>query len=549
MPPASEKSTFMMIYLIRRNKMGIRLIYAWLFVFLLSACSTPSITKVSDTMAIKDYIPPKTEKKAEAEAVAVPEEKRVPESQEKVSLFIRDIEIKDVLFLLSKDSSLPIVADKDVQGKVTVNIKDKSIFEVLEAVMKPLGYMVFVEDGIIRVTNPRLVSKSFHVNYIRGSRNSSSTMNASISAQSSGQHGETQPVPSGGGTGTTGVKITTEDKANFWKELSKGLEVLIFGEAGAGGEGGFSKGDKGGKKLILNEQSGLVYVKDYSDNMKKIQAFLEDIQNSVRRQVMIQAHFIEVTLNDTYSLGIDWNAIDFKGGDFLSVSQKLIPLSAEHFFQIKLTNNKIDALLDAMKQQGTLNILSSPRISAINNQKALVKLTSREVSWLTKTTVIPGTTNITETTNTPQIDEVGIFLDVTPQIDDEDMITMYIHPSISEITEMSVSPDKKSNMPVIATREVDTIVNARTGQTVVIAGLIKDKISETKRSVPLLGDIPLLGNLFSQINQEKTKTELVILLTPYILNEQYTGDMSRESEERLSKFGRKFRPVPQLNEP
>ncbi|MHB8883123.1 MAG: type II secretion system protein GspD [Thermodesulfovibrionales bacterium] len=331
--------------------------------------------------------------------------------------------------------------------------------------------------------------------------------------------------------------------------MSRGLEVLIFGEAGSGGEGGSTKGDKGGKKLILNEQSGMVYVKDYSDNMNKIEAFLEDIQNSVRRQVMIQAHFIEVTLNDTYALGVDWKGFEFMDGNVISVSQKLIPLAAEQFFQVNLTNNKFNAILDAMKQQGTLNILSSPRISAINNQKALVKLTSRQVSWLTKTTVIPGTSNITETTNTPQVDEVGIFLDVTPQIDEEDMVTLYIHPSISEITEISVSPDKRSNMPVISTREVDTIVNARTGQTVVIAGLIKDRISETKRSVPLLGDIPYVGKLFSQVSQEKTKTELVILLTPYILNRQHVSEMSRESEERLRMMGRKFQSVPQLDAP
>lgn len=535
--------------------MGIRLIAACMFVLLLFACSTPSMVKVSDTMAIKDYVPPAYQEKAVEEAVVKKEGPGIPESQEKVSLFVRDIEIKDVLFLLSKDSSLPIVADKEVQGKVTVNIKDKSVLDILDAVMKPLGYTVFIEDGIIRVTNPRLVSKTFHINYIRGSRNSASTMNASISAQSSGQQGEAQVSSSGSSSssGTTGVKVTTEDKSNFWRELSKGLEVLVFGEGGAGGEGGYSKGDKTGKKLIFNEQSGLVYVRDYSDNMRKIQTYLEDIQNSVRRQVMIQAHIIEVTLNDTYSLGLDWNTLSNPGiwaGDTrINFSQNLVPKPETGVFQVKLSNYNVKALLDAMKEQGNLNILSSPKISAINNQKALVKLTSREVSWITKTTIIPGTTNITETTETPQIDEVGIFLDVTPQIDEGGLITMHIHPSISEKTGTSTpnNKDSSSSMPIISVREVDTIVNARTGQTVVIAGLIRDKISETKRSVPVLGDIPLLGNLFSQVFQEKTKTELVILLTPYILNEQNMGEMSRESEERLLKMGRKFQPVPQLD--
>lgn len=532
--------------------MGRKLMSAFACAVLFSACSTPNIMQISDTMAIPEYIPPQAEQSAAAETVELPEESTYPESPEKVSLFVRDIEISDVLFLLSKDSNLPIVADSDVRGKVTVNIRDKSVFEILEAVMRPLGYTVFVEEGIIRVTNPRLVSKTFQVNYIRGSRSSLSSMRAIITAQSYGQQSGTQPSASGG-EGSTGVKVTTEDKSNFWRELARGLEVLIFGEAGSGAaEDGFSKGDKTGKKLILNEQSGLVFVKDYADNMKKIQAYLEDIQRSVRRQVMIQAHIIEVTLNDKYSLGLDWNALAGSGtgseGELLQFAQNLVPTPATGVFQINLTNKKINALLDAMKEQGTLNVLSSPKVSAINNQNALVKLSNREVSWISTTTVIPGTTNITETTDTPWIDEVGIFLDVTPQIDTEGLITMHIHPSISEKTGTSTPNNRNSgsSMPIIAVREVDTIVHVRPGQTIVIAGLIKDKISEVRRSVPVLGDIPFFGDLFAQVYQEKSKTELVILMTPYLLNETSIDEMSRESEERLSRMGRKFRPLPEL---
>jgi MSHA type pilus biogenesis protein MshL len=520
------------------------------------------MTKVSDTMAIKDYAPSKAPEKAAEGAVDRKAEYKAQGQEAKLSLVVRETDINDVLFLLSKDSNLPIVADKDVKGPVTVNIKNKGIFEILHAVTKPLGYTVFVEDGVIRVTGPKLVSKMFHINYIRGSRNSSSSMNASISSstQSSGQQPGTQVVAVGSagsagtyrGSGNAGVTITTEDKSSFWRELAGALEVLIFGTSGAGGESSFSKADKTGKKLVINYQSGLVFVTDYSDNMKNIEDFLADLQDTVRRQVMIQAHIVEVSLNDDYSLGLDWVALAGSGigagGQLIKFSQHLVPNPPTGVFQVKITDKDVRALLDAMKEQGNLNILSSPRISAINNQKALIKLTTQEVSWITNTIIVPGSNgNITQTSNTPQIDEVGIFLDVTPQIDGEGLITMQIHPSVSEITSISESPDGSSNMPVIDIREVDTLVHARTGQTVVIAGLIKDKILESKRQVPLLGDIPVLGNLFSQVKQEKTKTELVILLTPYILNEQYISEMSRESEERLLRMGRKFQPVPQLD--
>ena len=146
----------------------------------------------------------------------------------------------------------------------------------------------------------------------------------------------------------------------------------------------------------------------------------------------------------------------------------------------------------------------------------------------------------------PQIDEVGLFLDVTPQIDDNGLITMQIHPSISEKLRDSISPDGKSSKPVIDVREVDAMIKVKNGQTIVIAGLITDKISDITRRVPFLGDIPVLGKLFTQVSQEKKKSELVILLTPYILNDQSIEDIRKEHEERLEMTERAFEPVPSL---
>lgn len=530
----------------------------WIFVagltaVLLSACSSPEIMRVSETMVVRDYTPQPAVSQPEAVEIRVVDVSREVEKEEqKVSLTVKDSELVDVLFLLSRDSRMPIIADKDVHGKVTADIQKRSVMEILSAIVKPLGYIAFIEDDVIRVGQPRLVSKTFYVDFIRGSRDSTSTMNAAISTSQGGQTTAQQGVitTSQGSVSSSGVKVSTEMRSNFWREITRGLELLIFGESGSGPEGASGKADKTGKKLILNEQSGLIYVRDYADNLVVVQSFLESAEEAAKRQVMIQAHIIEVSLNDNFTFGLDWNLIlGSKIGDAgrFSLSQGLMPVNPSKVlqlgYQIARTNQQFDLLLDAMKDQGKINVLSSPKISSLNNQKALIKLTTKAVSWITKTTVT-GNPPVIETSNTPQVDEVGIFLDVTPQIDDSGMITMQIHPSISDISKQSVSPDGKSNMPVIDVREVDTIVHVQTGQTIVIAGLIVDKVTETKRSIPFLGDIPGLGTVFTSIIQQKQKTELVILLTPYLLNAKTIDEIAREHEKRLKGSLKSFTSIP-----
>jgi MSHA biogenesis protein MshL len=179
----------------------------------------------------------------------------------------------------------------------------------------------------------------------------------------------------------------------------------------------------------------------------------------------------------------------------------------------------------------------------MNNQKAVIKLTTKEVSWLSNA-VYNAQGQVSFKYSTPQVDEVGIFLDVTPQINEKGTVSMQIHPSISEKSKTSTSPDGTSSKPIIDIREVDTMIEVRNGETVVIAGLIVDKIVETRRSVPFLGDIPFLGALFRYVTQEKKKTELVILITPYLLTEKSVAEIRKEHEERLKKAGREFSATP-----
>lgn len=516
---------------------------------LLASCASPRPAKIPETMSRMNI--PAEETAAAVEPAQAQEAFAGIDTTLTFSLTMKNVEIKDALLLLSRQAGVTIITDKDVTGRVTVDFRNKTLKDILTAMLRPTGYTAYLEGTIIYVSRPQLVTRSFNINYIKDKRSSSSTMSASM--MDAGSSGSSQA-----GTSTTGsssaqqgnVTVTTKGETDFWSELVGGLEVIVFGDSGTGTErkrqSGFSKADKLGRKLVVNELSGLVFVTDFSDNLVYVRSYLDDVEKAAKRQVLIQAHIVEVALNDSYSFGIDWSYLRTLAGSdptTIKLAQGLVPAVPSGVFQFSLTNDKVSSLLDAMKEQGTLNTLSSPKISTLNNQRAVIKLTTKEVSWY-QTTTVSGNPPVIITNNVPQIDEVGIFLDVTPQINDKGTISMQIHPSVSEKIRISTSADGKSSKPIIDVREVDTMIDVKNGQTVVIAGLIVDKISETRRSVPWLGDIPYLGALFSYTFQEKKKTELVMLLTPYILSDKTIEEVRKEHEERLKKAGRTFSPIP-----
>lgn len=532
-------------------------------IFMVSSCATPRMTLLQDSMAVKEFTPEEPFKPVEEEKVEPKRDYKDIEKEKTLSVTLKDADIRDILFLLSKESALPIVPDKDVEGKVSIDIKDRPIGEILYAILRPLGYTAYVDEGVIRVGRPQLISRTFYLNYIKDKRSSTSTTNAAITASGGGgvatQPGISLSVSTGAPTATSGtsssqqsgnVNVTTSGVSDFWSEVIKGLEVIVFGDtSGKKDEHGFSRGDKTGKKLIVNEMAGVVFVTDYPDNIERVKSFLKDIEKAVKRQVMIQAHIVEVSLDDNYSLGLNWNLIlgyEFDRGQ-IDLSQSLLSGVTPGDFQGKYVITRADkhfeTIIDAMKRQGHTNILSSPKISTMNNQKAVIKLTTREVSWISNT-IFNAEGKVLVNYTTPQVDEVGIFLDVTPYISEDGLITMQIHPSISEVTKTSFSPDRNSSKPVIDMREIDTMITVRNGQTIVIAGLIVDKIMESRRSLPVLGNIPVIGNLFSNTAQDKRKSELVILLTPFILDERTVEDIAKEHKNRLYRSEGIFSTVP-----
>lgn len=553
-------------------------------VLLISGCVNPTVSTLRDTKLAPSYSVPTIPEKLEP-PIKDPDAYRKTDPGRTYSLTLKNAEVKDVLMLLSKESGVPIVAERGISGLVKIETQNRKLGELLYAILKPLGYTANVENGIILVGRPQLSTRIFRVNYIKDKRNSSSNTNVSGFAA----------------TGSSGsVTVSTEGKSDFWGAVENSLEMLVFGTSGMGKRegGGYIRGEAEKKiveersanstpptthgvydrqlatgltsgsslqsteandsilhnsqinqnqlkQLVVNEIAGIIMVTDFTENLDKIASFLADIEEGSKRQVLIQAHILEVSLRDAFSLGINWNSIINSGTSF-SLTQGTLGLAAiansSSIFKFNAKGKDFEVFIDALKDQGNVNMLSSPKISALNNQKAIIKLTTKQVSWIRTQTTIVSSTSTLDTTYQPQIDEVGIFLDVTPQIASDGKITMQVHPSVSEVLKIS-SPNNDpllGSKPVINVREIDTMVEARSGETIVIAGLISDKLNELKTSIPLLGDIPYLGALFSKTISERNKSELVIMLTPYVLNAKNIDEIRAEHEKRMSDMGGTF---------
>ncbi|MFH1977000.1 MAG: hypothetical protein ABIJ52_15865 [Pseudomonadota bacterium] len=439
------------------------------------------------------------------------------------SFTLRDEEISQVFFALSRQIPYSIVVDPEVKGKVTMDLKKVTLKEVMDVLTSFLGLEYEIKGGIIRVFMPRMDTRVFTLNYITTTRKGTGTLRAVTGV--SGGAGSSEAK--GGSTIETGP-----DTADLWKEIGEGLKNMVSKEG----------------KLVINKLANTVLVTDFSINLKRIAEFLEKIEGSVQRQVMIQAKIVEVALSDQFLMGLNWGAIGKMG----SLNGTLSGLSFAQYlgtgtgvFQVGVSSQDFTALLDAMAQQGQINILSSPKISTLNNQKAVIKVGRDEVFFepiykqdVNPSTGLPtGTQSLTSVS--PKTITVGIVLDVTPQISPDGYITMNIHPSITElvrIEEFRVKGEVYATAPVIDIRETDTVVRASDGQTIIIAGMMQDKKKEIKTKVPFLGDIFILGNLFSRTEEEKQKTELVILLTPTILVGKRIEDLSREELRRLEEI-------------
>ena len=490
--------------------------------------------------------PPPEEKLKELVIPQREEAKKIPEKL--YSFFARDSNIQDILLAFSKESDYNIVIDPELGGKVTIDLKRVTLKEALDAILFPLGWTYRIEGKFIKIMRPQLESRFFTLNYLATKRSGKREIYASTGGGlQTGALPGTQASTGSSGARTGFSDLVSVDEMDLWRDIQKGLEAIVFGSveektASDAEKAAWTRVDGKGKKLIINKSAGVILVTDYPMNLNKIASYLETVEGSSQRQVTIQAKIFEVILSDENKEGINWKVIEslprianlswgltnkagttgfpgVSGGFALTDTTTGTTITTPGGFKIKPfggtlaigTEVALSDIMAAIAEQGDIKVLSSPTISTLNNQKAIIRVGNQDVFFITG--AVATQTTVTQIIQPMTID-VGIILDVTPQIAEDGTIIMNIHPSITEKTGEKITPDGKTTFPLLSVRETDTTVRVKDGQTIIIAGLMQEKNEESYVGVPGLHSIPLLGGLFRYRTEKKRIAELVIMITP-----------------------------------
>lgn len=445
------------------------------------------------------------------------------------------VDAKTFFASLVKGTEFSAAIHPNVSGRITVNLTDVTLDEVLSVVRDMYGFDVVKNGKVIQIYPAGLRTETIPVDYLQFKRlgksltsittgsitskdgGSSSGSSSSSSSSSSGSSSSSKSTSSTGGT-----EIETISESDFWPQLEKAVGTLI--------------GTGNGRNVIVSPQASVLTVRAFPDEIREIKQFLGVSQKRMQRQVILEAKILEVTLNDGYQQGINWSSITKTiGGTSISTGRgttnPIPPLPGLDTIgsllggqtNVTISDGNFTAVLSFMETQGDLNVLSSPRVTAANNQKAVIKVGQDEYFVTDISSVVGSGDNANVA---PDIELTpffsGISLDVTPQIDDSGFVLLHVHPAVIDVQTQSKNislggvaydvPLAKSSI-----RESDSVIRARDGDVVVIGGLMKSNTVDNVSKVPFLGDIPGLGHLFRNVTKLTQKTELVILLKPTIV--------------------------------
>lgn len=501
----------------------------------------------------------------------------------KFDLVVNNAPANQVFMAIVSGTRYSMLVHPEVTGAISVNLKDVSVQEALDAIRELYGYEYKLDGTRIHIQPLTLQIRIFQVNYLMGQRRGRSDVrvsSGSVSDTSGGASSSGAPGTVPQSAGTTGrsiesSRITTSADSDFWVELSNSLKAIV--------------GAEGGRNVVVSPQSGVVVVKALPGELRQVESFLRATQLVVERQVMLEAKILEVQLKDGFETGINWAAFKtgnnsrFAGGllspgTLLSPSGPLVgggvlnidpatgrsignPLvsnpaspgdigavasAAGSLFGLAFQTSNFAALLSFLETQGNVHVLSSPRIAALNNQKAVLKVGTDEffVTNITTSTTTTGTTSTQSPTITVQPFFSGIALDVTPQIDDQGQIILHVHPSVSVVAEKGKTLNLGSlgtfTLPLASSsiNESDTVVRVSDGNIVAIGGLMRQHSVSDRSQIPGIGSVPGIGGLFGNTSQSTLKSELVILLKPTVIQDprgwQQDLQETRERVERLA---------------
>ena len=470
----------------------------------------------------------------------------------KLDLLVNNAQAREVFLAIVADTRYSMMMHPDVAGTLSVTLRGVTVLEALEAIRDVYGYDFKMEGRRITVYGPTLQTRIFTVNYPHSQRVGNSDLRVSPGAalQSSSTGGTTSGAtqPTSSSQQGEGSRVTTTSKTDFWAELTEAVKGLV----GAGP----------GRSVVISPQAGIMAVHAMPDELRQVDKFLKAAQIAVERQVMLEAKIVEVELRDGYQSGIDWSALKngggstgamgviggntsattssntlvrgvqsnlpgFSAGSALLADGISLPAAGAGLFGLAFATDGFQAVLGFLETQGDVQILSSPRIATLNNQKAVLKVGAEDffvtnVSGGTTATVTTGSTaTMPSITLTPFFS--GISLDVTPQIDDGTKIMLHVHPSVTTVSEKSKQIDLGSAgnyvLPLASSsmNETDTLVRIQDGNIVAIGGLMQIESNRKSSGLPGTSNVPLFSTIFGNHANTGRKKEVVVLIKPTII--------------------------------
>ena len=577
------------------------LLSATLLSLVLAACQAPTPQQPLAGHISTETTLPQTRGEIPApvqQSLALPKPRAVPKA-ETYSVVVNNVQVSDLLFALARDAKVNVDIHPGITGTVSLNAINQTLPQLLTRIAKQVD-MRFELDGpnlVVMPDSPFL--KHYKVDYVNMGRNVTETISTSTQINtnpggSSGSGGGTGSSVAGGGN-VSNTRIENTSKNQFWDSLERNIKDILretdkilpegssetvieqsntqssSGAAalpqGAGqraaqaianalqtnpppGSASQASGNsvvrrntfREAASVIVNPESGVITVRATSRQHEKIQEFIDRVIVSSRRQVLIEATIVEVTLGDGYQQGIQWDRLRKDGTTKFSLSPASVNSNVGNAVTpFTLTFSQlgnafdITAIVDLLQSYGTAKVLSSPRLSVMNNQTALLKVVENFVYFNVKadTTSTANVGTTVAVTTTPQSVSVGLVMSVTAQISDSEAVILNVRPTISSISELKEDPNPsipagvKNYVPQIRTREIESVMRVNSGEIAVLGGLMEDGVNWKTGRVPLIGQIPLVGELFTSRNNAATKSELVIFLRPVIIKDpSLNGDYS-----------------------
>lgn len=450
------------------------------------------------------------------------------------------VDIRELLRHVAEQAGLGLEIAPDVSGEVNTRLEGVPLDHALAAMLEPIDAGYEIAGGVLIVSRAGLQTHWFTFDYPVTRREGKGELQ--VSARRSNESSSSSGGGGGGGGQSSDENrsnLSTSSTMDIWPQVITALQTVVFesanpaGVATAGDDAlAISLSDTTGRMLVVNAMAGLVQVTAEWPRIRRVESLLSRLEESLRRQVAIEVQIFEVTLRDADKIGIDWSNVS---GKYVDIDFQSTQGLESPVLNLVLKNSNTTALLEAISEQGTVKVLSTPRISTLNNQKAVVRIVTEEVFFeaqVEPAIITNGVATEPVVNYSPQVIPVGIVLDVTPQVGQDRVVTLNVHPTISAIVRIATSPNEDTQ-PVLAVRELDTVGQVRDGETLIIAGLIDEGERTIRSGVPFLMDLPFLGALFRSTDTQKTSTELVMLLTPVIMDSQQARDEAAAAAQQI----------------